>query len=87
MKLKSFIVISLLLISLISAYANGQEEPEETNEEYCESIYWEDKDNCLDWHDENLEINEEICRSVIFESTRKTCFKVLEEREKEKLKK
>lgn len=81
------IIISLLLLSFMSAYGKSQEEPEENNEEYCESIYWEDEDNCLDWHDENLKIDQEICRSIIFESTRKTCFKVLKEREKEKLKK
>ena len=55
------------------------------NEEYCEEIYWEDYDKCIDWRNPDLILTEELCESIIFKSTRRICFKKLaEERMKKK---
>ena len=55
------------------------------NEEYCEEIYWEDYDNCIDWYNPDLILTEKLCDSIIFESTKQICFeKLAEERMKKK---
>ena len=49
-----------------------------THEVYCESIYWEDEDNCTFIQADHL-VDEDYCNSNPFEKTRKTCLEAVEE--------
>ena len=51
----------------------------ETNEGYCESVYWEDELNCVG---EYRVVTREFCESIVFEDTRAVCFAALKEQGK-----
>lgn len=70
------IISALILLGSAPAYSNEIEEL--TNEEYCESIYWEDADNCIYIEADHL-VDKDFCNSIPFEETRKTCLEAIEE--------
>ena len=47
-----------------------------SNEMYCESIYWEDYDNCVT---PQTKVTEKFCEEIPFEDTKRKCFEILEE--------
>jgi hypothetical protein len=87
------VLIALAMGSAVNSFADKRPAPDHSiktdteieymeprsNEEYCESIYWEDYDNCIDWHDPDLEITPELCEKTIFASTKQVCLDKLNE--------
>ena len=52
----------------------------ETNEEYCESIDWEDEYNCVV---PGQKVTEKFCESIPFEDTQEVCFRALKKQSNE----
>lgn len=77
-----FIIIFVLSVAVWVSYSYLMEE--ETNEEYCESIYWEDEDNCIYFEPGVFTGTPEFCDKIIFESTRKACFKAIKQNKQRK---
>jgi len=53
-----------------------------THEVYCESIYWEDEDNCTYFEPGNLKVDADFCKNIIWDSTKAACFKAIEDDKK-----
>ena len=49
---------------------------EQTHDEYCREIYWEDE-NCVE---PQLIVTEEFCESIPFEGTRLACLEAVKEK-------
>jgi len=76
---KTFTIILMLSVIIWIYYSSLREE---TNEEYCESIYWEDEENCIYFEPGVFTGTPEFCDKIIFESTRKACFKAIQRNKK-----
>lgn len=74
------ILIAVFALIGTSALSCCEEEKEETNEQYCESVYWEDEDNCIYFEPGVFKGTPEFCNKIIWDSTRKACLKAIEEK-------
>jgi hypothetical protein len=52
---------------------------EQTNEEYCEEIYWEDFHNCI--YPEQ-DVTQKMCETEYFDQAQEICFKMLKKQRK-----